>query len=41
MEEQMLGYIVAPRHESSRLACQIIVTPTMEGLTVHLPPTQL
>lgn len=41
MEEQMLGYVAAPRRDNSRLACQIIMAPTLEGLIVHLPPSQL
>lgn len=41
MEEQMLEFVAAPRHDNSRLACQIIMGPTIEGLTVYLPPTQL
>jgi 2Fe-2S ferredoxin len=40
MEEQMLEYVAAPRKDRSRLACQIIVTPAMDRLTVHLPPAQ-
>jgi len=37
-EEDMLDltYGVA---RTSRLACQILVTPALEGLTVALPPT--
>lgn len=41
MEQQMLEFVAAPRRDNSRLACQIIMAPAMEGLTVHLPPTQL
>jgi 2Fe-2S ferredoxin len=40
MEEQMLEYVAAPRQDRSRLACQIVVTPAMEGLTVYLPSAQ-
>lgn len=40
MEKQMLDYVAAARLEASRLACQIIVTPGMDGLLVRLPPTQ-
>ncbi|MBN9042513.1 MAG: 2Fe-2S iron-sulfur cluster binding domain-containing protein [Rhizobiales bacterium] len=41
MEAQMLEHVAAPRNSNSRLACQIILQPSMEGLIVRLPPTQL
>ena len=39
LETQMLETVVHP-NERSRLACQIIVTPELEGLTVRTPEFQ-
>jgi len=36
----MLEFTAAPRKPSSRLSCQIKLTPAMDGLTVELPVTQ-
>jgi len=36
----MLEFTAAPRKPSSRLSCQIKLTPAMDGLTVELPTTQ-
>lgn len=36
----MLEFTAAPRRPTSRLACQIELTPELDGLTVELPPTQ-
>ncbi len=38
-EEKMLA-TAKHRQPNSRLGCQIVVTPALEGLTVHLPPEQ-
>lgn len=38
-EQDMLGYAV-DTDERSRLSCQIFVTPELDGLVVHIPPTQ-
>ncbi len=34
-EEEMLEFVPG-RRDSSRLACQVIVTPDLDGLTVHV-----
>lgn len=39
MEAEMLEYICHPR-PTSRLACQIMVTPELDGLEVTTPPSQ-
>lgn len=39
MESALLACLVAPKEES-RLSCQIIVTPDLDGLVVHLPESQ-
>lgn len=39
MERDMLEFAEDVR-ESSRLSCQVKVTPELDGLTVHLPETQ-
>jgi 2Fe-2S ferredoxin len=41
MERQMLDHVAAPRRDDSRLACQLVVDPSMEGLRVRIPQTQL
>lgn len=38
-EEKMLA-TAKHRQPSSRLGCQIVVKPELEGMTVHLPPEQ-
>ncbi len=38
-EEDMLDFAQSPR-PNSRLACQIIVKPELEGLVVHTPERQ-
>ena len=37
MEEDMLDLAAGVRR-TSRLACQILLTPDLDGLTVHIPP---
>lgn len=39
-EEDMLEETVAERKDNSRLACQIKVTPELEGMKVYLPEEQ-
>ena len=40
-EEELLEGAVAEVKENSRLACQIKVTPALDGLRVYLPEEQL
>ncbi|WP_202377870.1 2Fe-2S iron-sulfur cluster-binding protein [Mycobacterium paraintracellulare] len=39
-EEEMLDYTASARQPNSRLSCQIIAGPEVDGLVVRLPPTQ-
>jgi 2Fe-2S ferredoxin len=39
-EDAMLGCVAAERRANSRLSCQIVMTPALEGLRVHMPLTQ-
>ncbi|MFL6694145.1 MAG: 2Fe-2S iron-sulfur cluster-binding protein [Ramlibacter sp.] len=39
-EEGMLAFTASARQANSRLSCQIVLTPALDGLTVDLPPTQ-
>lgn len=39
-EESMLEFTAAERNAQSRLSCQIVMTPALDGLVVHLPPNQ-
>ena len=36
----MIEFTAAPRKPTSRLSCQITLTPALDGLTVELPFTQ-
>lgn len=38
-EDDLLGFAVG-RDERSRLSCQIIVAPALDGLVLHVPETQ-
>lgn len=40
-EQEMLDYTASPRMANSRLSCQILVGPELDGLVVRVPPTQL
>jgi ferredoxin, 2Fe-2S len=40
-EDDLLLGVAAERRPTSRLACQIIVKPDLDGLTIHIPTTQL
>ncbi|MGE5271007.1 MAG: 2Fe-2S iron-sulfur cluster-binding protein [Thiohalocapsa sp.] len=39
-EEAMLEGTASPRQANSRLSCQLVVSPQMDGLVVRLPETQ-
>jgi 2Fe-2S ferredoxin len=36
----MLEFTAAPRRDTSRLSCQIVVRPELDGLTLELPDRQ-
>jgi 2Fe-2S ferredoxin len=40
-EKAMLEFTASERKPSSRLSCQLVVTPEMDGLVVHLPEAQV
>ena len=40
IEEDLLEMGVDDRRETSRLSCQIKVSPELDGLTVEIPPVQ-
>jgi ferredoxin, 2Fe-2S len=40
MEEDLLDMAVSDRRATSRLACQVRVTESLDGLTVQVPPDQ-
>lgn len=39
-EQSMLDFTATPRLSNSRLSCQIVLTPSHDGLTVELPASQ-
>jgi ferredoxin, 2Fe-2S len=39
-EDAMLDGTAVPRQPNSRLSCQLVMTPAMEGLVVTMPETQ-
>ncbi len=39
-ERDMLDFAASPVVSGSRLSCQLVLTPDMDGLVVHLPATQ-
>ncbi|MBX3610254.1 MAG: 2Fe-2S iron-sulfur cluster binding domain-containing protein [Hydrogenophaga sp.] len=39
-ESDMLDFAAAAVKPNSRLSCQIMLTPELDGLVVHLPDTQ-
>jgi ferredoxin, 2Fe-2S len=39
-EQVMLENVVAPRLPGSRLSCQIVLNPSLDGLTLTVPPRQ-
>ncbi len=40
-EKAMLEFTASERKPNSRLSCQLVVTPEMDGLVVRLPETQV
>ena len=40
-ETQLLDFVAAERRPNSRLSCQIVMTESLEGLTVTLPARQV
>jgi ferredoxin, 2Fe-2S len=38
-EADMLNHTLAQRQEHSRLSCQIVVRPELDGLLLHVPST--
>jgi ferredoxin, 2Fe-2S len=41
VEAEMLECTAAERRTTSRLSCQLVVLPALDGLVVHLPATQI
>jgi 2Fe-2S ferredoxin len=39
-EDEMLEFTASPRKASSRLSCQLVMTPELDGITVYLPEEQ-
>jgi 2Fe-2S ferredoxin len=39
-EDAMLDGTASPRRPNSRLSCQLVMTPAMDGLVVTMPETQ-
>jgi len=39
-EDAMLDGAASPRRPNSRLSCQLVMTPEMDGLVVTMPETQ-
>jgi 2Fe-2S ferredoxin len=39
-EDQMLDFVVTPRQDNSRLACQIKLTPAHAGMRIKMPERQ-
>jgi 2Fe-2S ferredoxin len=40
-ENEMLEFTACERRPNSRLSCQLVVAPDMDGLVVHLPESQV
>jgi ferredoxin, 2Fe-2S len=40
-EKAMLEFTASERKPNSRLSCQLVVTPEMDGLVVYLPESQV
>jgi len=40
LEDELLEVTISERDERSRLSCQLTVTEEMDGLVVHLPPSE-
>lgn len=41
VEDSMLDYAADERRPNSRLSCQVLVTPDLEGVILELPKTQV
>jgi 2Fe-2S ferredoxin len=41
MESALLEAVASERRPGSRLSCQLTVTAAFDGLTVHVPDTQV
>jgi 2Fe-2S ferredoxin len=41
VETEMLECTASERREESRLSCQLVISQELDGLVVHLPPTQI
>jgi 2Fe-2S ferredoxin len=39
-EDEMLEFTVSPRESNSRLSCQLVMTPDLDGIVVYLPEEQ-
>jgi 2Fe-2S ferredoxin len=39
-EDEMLDFAACPRREGSRLSCQIVIGPELDGLVVETPEAQ-
>ena len=40
-ENQMLDYTAAPRQANSRLSCQVVMSDTLDGMSVRIADPQL
>lgn len=40
MESELLDGVASERRPGSRLSCQIVLTPALDGLSVRVPETQ-
>jgi ferredoxin, 2Fe-2S len=40
-EDEMLDGTAVPREHNSRLSCQLVMSPELDGITVRLPEEQL
>ena len=41
MENELLDGVASDRLPGSRLGCQIVITPALDGLTVRIPESQV
>ncbi|MBO9647810.1 MAG: 2Fe-2S iron-sulfur cluster binding domain-containing protein [Variovorax sp.] len=41
LENELLDGVASDRLPGSRLGCQIVITPALEGLTVRIPESQV
>jgi len=39
-EDEMLEFTAVPRQANSRLSCQLVLTPELDGIVVYLPDAQ-